>query len=130
MELVLENCKSKSGKHAVATRLYKYDGDKFVEVKEYKIIEKLRPTYTVGEAVKVEIQTNGTYIILRFIRNIKGQYFGRIVVYENGVAVTEIKYRKLKLFTVYGHKRHVDLVKRLMDELKITVKRVNAGNAV
>ena len=130
MELVLENCKSKSGKHAIATRLYKYEGDKFVEVKEYKILEKLRPTYTVGEAVKVDVPSSGIYIMLRFVRNIKGRYFGRIIVYENGVASTEIKYRKLKLFTVYGYKKHVELVKRLMDELKITVKRVNVGNAV
>ncbi len=130
MELVLENCKSRSGKHAIATRFYRYEGARFVEVKDYKVLEKLRPTYVVGEAVRVDVPSKGVYILLRFIKNIKGEYLGKIYVYEDGVLATEIKYRKLKLFTIYGYKKHVELVRKLMEELKITVKRVNSNNAV
>ena len=130
MELILENCKSKTGKHAIATRLYKYDNGRFIEVNDYKVLEKLKPTYVVGEALKVEVPSKGIYVLLRFIRNIKGEYSGRVFVYEDGVLATEIKYRKLKLFTIYGYKRHVEIVRKLMEELRITVKRVNSNNAV
>jgi hypothetical protein len=130
MELILENSKSKTNKHAIRTLIYKYENGDFVEVKDYKVLGKVRPTYVVGEALRIDLPDRGVYIFMRFLKNIRGHVIGRILVLEDGKIVTEIKYRKLKLYTLYGKKAHVDLVKSLFDKMRLTVKRVNANNAV
>jgi len=130
MELILENSRSKTNKHAIRTLIFKYQDGNIVDYKEYKVIEKVRPTYVVGEALRIRIPDKGTFVIMRFVKNLYGRVVGRILVLEDGKVISELKYRKLKLYTLYGKRQHVEIVRTIFQNLKIELKRVNANNAV
>jgi len=130
MELILENSRSKMNKHAIRTLIFQYQNGNIVEYKDYKVIEKVRPTYMVGEALRIRIPDKGTFVFMRFVKNLYGRVVGRILVLEDGKVVSELKYRKLKLYTLYGKRQHVEIVRTIFQNLKIELKRVNANNAV
>ena len=130
MELILENSRSKTNKHAIRTLIFQYRNGNIVEYKDYKVIEKVRPTYVVGEALRIRIPDKGTFVFMRFVKNLYGRVIGRILVLEDGKVVSELKYRKLKLYTLYGKRQHVEIVRTIFQNLKIELKRVNANNAV
>ncbi|MCQ4384872.1 MAG: hypothetical protein RXR13_02200 [Sulfolobaceae archaeon] len=130
MELILENSRSKTNKHAIRTLIFQYQNGNIVEYKDYKVIEKVRPTYVVGEALRIRIPDKGTFVFMRFVKNLYGRVVGRILVLEDGKVVSELKYRKLKLYTLYGKRQHVEIVRTIFQNLKIELKRVNANNAV
>ncbi|MCG2910051.1 MAG: hypothetical protein L7H21_00135 [Sulfolobales archaeon] len=84
----------------------------------------------VGEALRIRIPDKGTFVFMRFVKNLYGRVVGRILVLEDGKVVSELKYRKLKLYTLYGKRQHVEIVRTIFQNLKIELKRVNANNAV
>jgi hypothetical protein len=130
MELILENSRSKTNKHAIRTLIFQYQNGNIAEYKDYKVIEKVRPTYVVGEALRIRIPDKGTFVFMRFVKNLYGRVVGRILVLEDGKVISELKYRKLKLYTLYGKRQHVEIVRTIFQNLKIELKRVNANNAV
>ncbi len=111
MELILENSRSKTNKHAIRTLIFQYQNGNIVEYKDCKVIEKVRPTYVVGEALRIRIPDRGTFVFMRFVKNLYGRVVGRILVLEDGKVVSELKYRKLKLYTLYGKRQHVECVR-------------------
>ncbi|AEB94654.1 MAG: hypothetical protein QXR57_05140 [Metallosphaera sp.] len=122
VELVLEQSKSKSGKHAVRSLLYKWDnGLKQVNLKGTNI-----PTlYKEGEGKLVNLREKGIFVYARFLKNLKGKVRGKILVIKDGTISLELNYRKLKLKRVSGDPQLYDYVKQLIATLNIPVKKVN-----
>ncbi|MEM3946746.1 MAG: hypothetical protein QXL04_02280 [Metallosphaera sp.] len=122
VELVLEQSKSKSGKHAVRSLLYKWDnGLKQVNLKGTNI-----PTlYKEGEGKLVNLREKGIFVYARFLKNLKGKVRGKILVIKDGTISLELNYRKLKLKRVSGDPQLYDYVKQLVATLNIPVKKVN-----
>ncbi|MEM3863184.1 MAG: hypothetical protein QW699_01670 [Metallosphaera sp.] len=122
VELVLEQSKSKSGKHAVRSLLYKWDnGLKQVDLKGTNI-----PTlYKEGEGKLVNLREKGIFVYARFLKNLKGKVRGKILVIKDGTISLELNYRKLKLKRVSGDPQLYDYVKQLIATLNIPVKKVN-----
>ncbi|MEM0169046.1 MAG: hypothetical protein QXK75_04570, partial [Metallosphaera sp.] len=110
VELVLEQSKSKSGKHAVRSLLYKWDnGLKQVNLKGTNI-----PTlYKEGEGKLVNLREKGIFVYARFLKNLKGKVRGKILVIKDGTISLELNYRKLKLKRVSGDPQLYDYVKQL-----------------
>lgn len=123
VQLYVENSKSKTGKHAIRTLLYKVVDGKFVETRSEG--RKVTPIYKVGEARIVDINDNGTYIYVKLVKNIYNKIFGEILVIDNNSIVLKLKYRKLKIKKVEGDEKYFDKVKQLFEQLKIPIKRVN-----
>ncbi|BCU68294.1 hypothetical protein HS7_17310 [Sulfolobales archaeon HS-7] len=121
MELLVENCNSRTGKHRVRTILVKV-ADPIVEVKNST--SRCEPIYKVGECHKVKIGKE-TYIFARFVRNIHGKVRGKIIVYSNENEALVFSYRKLKLKYVKGEKRMIEYVKKFVEQYKIPVKKIN-----
>ncbi|AAK41181.1 hypothetical protein SULI_09610 [Saccharolobus solfataricus] len=124
MEVLLENSKSKKGKHVVRTFLFKVDSNGSIQQIELPG-KPVRPTYKVGEAKIVNIPNKGVYVYLFLLRNIYGRVMGRIIVINDGKTVLVMKYRKLKLKLIDGDDKHVVIVKRIFEQLKIPVKKIN-----
>ncbi|BBD72714.1 hypothetical protein HS1genome_1103 [Sulfodiicoccus acidiphilus] len=126
MELLLENSKSKSGKHAARALALEVRQDSLVEVNAQG--KKAKPTYSVGEAMTIDVsKVRGTVVYMRFVRNLKKKVEGEVVVIRENNVLLKMKYRKLKLKRVEGDSSYVELVKRAMEQLKVPVKKVNGG---
>ncbi|MCY0873473.1 hypothetical protein D1867_01455 [Acidianus infernus] len=123
VQLYVENSKSKSGKHAIRTLLYKVVDGKLIEVKDEG--NKVSPTYKVGEAKVINISDNGTYIYVKLVKNIYNKIIGEILVIDNNSIVLKLKYRKLKIKKIEGDEKYFDKVKELFEKLKIPIKRAN-----
>ncbi|MEM4746675.1 MAG: hypothetical protein QXF40_04910 [Metallosphaera sp.] len=122
VELVLEQSKSKSGKHAVRSLLYKWDnGLKQVNLKGTNI----STLYKEGEGKLVNLREKGIFVYARFLKNLKGKVRGKILVIKDGTISLELNYRKLKLKRVSGDPQLYDYVKQLIATLNIPVKKVN-----
>ncbi|MEM4024822.1 MAG: hypothetical protein QXL70_02095 [Metallosphaera sp.] len=122
VELVLEQSKSKSGKHAVRSLLYKWDnGLKQVNLKGTNI----STLYKEGEGKLVNLREKGIFVYARFLKNLKGKVRGKILVIKDGTISLELNYRKLKLKRVSGDPQLYDYVKQLVATLNIPVKKVN-----
>ncbi|QKQ99330.1 hypothetical protein GWK48_02015 [Metallosphaera tengchongensis] len=122
MELIVEQSKSKTGKHAIRSLLFKWEnGVKQASIKGTRI----PPVYKEGDAVLVNLRERGTFVYARFIKNVKGRVFGKILIIKDGTISLEMNYRKLKLKKVSGDPSLYNVVKDVMDYLKIPVKRVN-----
>ncbi|WP_081801215.1 hypothetical protein [Candidatus Acidianus copahuensis] len=122
VELYVENSKSKSGKHAIRTIIYKVD-DRPMELKPSG--KSVISTYKFGQAEMVTIKDKGTIVYIRLVKNIKNRVTGRIVVINNDNTVLTLKYRKMKLKRTSGDPSFYDKVKAVFDLLKVPVKRVN-----
>jgi len=124
VELVLENCKSKSGKHVVRSLMLEVKDGEFKEVLTQG--KKVKPTYTVGEATVPDLgKIKGTVIYLRFVRNLKRKVRGEVIIINNGKTVLRANYRKLKLKRVEGEESQMELARKAMEQLKLPVKKVN-----
>ncbi|AWS00687.1 hypothetical protein [Metallosphaera hakonensis] len=122
MELILEQSKSKTGKHAIRSLLFKWDNEiKQLNPKGSKVL----PIYREGEASAVNLREKGIFVYARFVRNLKGKVRGRVMVIKDGVVSLEMNYRKLKLKRISGDPALYSYVKAVMDYLKIPVKRTN-----
>ncbi|MCG3108868.1 hypothetical protein L3N51_01157 [Metallosphaera sp. J1] len=122
VELVLEQSKSKSGKHAVRSLLFKWDNEpKQLNPKGTKI----PPLYKDGEAVLINLKEKGIFIYARFVRNLRGRVRGKLMVIKDGAVSLEMNYRKLKLKRISGDANLYPYVKAVMDTLKIPIKRTN-----
>ncbi len=122
VQLVVDNSKSKTGKHVIRTLLYKID-DNIHEEKKFD--SKIRPTYNVGEAYLANIPPKGIYVYITLIRNIYNKVKGKIIVISDGNIVLVLNYRKLKIKRVNGDSKFYEHVKRILDQVKIPVKRTN-----
>jgi len=122
VQLVIDNSKSKSGKHAIRTLLYKIDNNIY---EEKKFSSKIRPTYTLGDAYLVDISSKGIYVYITLIKNIYNKVKGKIIVINDGNIVLVLNYRKLKIKKINGDSRFYEYVKRILDQVKIPVKRTN-----
>lgn len=122
VQLVIDNSKSKSGKHVIRTLLYKIDNNIH---EEKKFSSKVRPTYTVGEAYLTDIPSKGIYVYITLIKNIYNKVKGKIIVINEGNIVLVLNYRKLKIKKINGDSQFYEHVKRVLDQVKIPVKRAN-----
>lgn len=124
MKVLLENSRSRKNKHVLRTFLFKVDVNGVIQQIELpgKVV---RPTYKVGEAKIVNIPNKGTYVYLFLLRNLYGRVIGRIIVINDGKIVLVMKYRKLKLKLIDGDDKYVTIVKRISEQLKIPVKKIN-----
>ncbi len=123
VQLYVENSKSKSGKHAIRTLLYKVVDGRLIEVKDEG--NKVRPIYKVGDAKIVDIHDSGTYIYVRLVKNIYNRIIGEVLVIDDGFVMLKLKYRKLKIKRIEGDIKYFDNVKKLFETLKIPIKRSN-----
>ncbi|QXJ36062.1 hypothetical protein [Saccharolobus shibatae] len=124
MEVLLENSKSKKNKHILRTFLFKVDVNGAIQQIELPG-KSVRPTYKVGEAKIVNIPNKGTYVYLFLLRNLYGRVIGRIIVINDGKIVLIMKYRKLKLKLIDGDDKYVTIIKRIFEQIKIPVKKIN-----
>ncbi len=122
VQLLLDNSKSRSGKHVVRSALYKVEGA--VEEVAPKGVE-VQPTYKVGKAFLVDLSQKGTFVYVSLIKNAYNKVRGKIVVVKDGKPVLVLNYRKLKIKRVDGDPSFFDYVKKVIEQAKIPVKRVN-----
>ncbi len=122
-EVILDNSKSKSGKHAIRSFLFQVENNLIVDLSTSSG-KDLPSTYKVGESKLVEVP-KGTVVYLTLKKNIKGQVRGRIVELKDNKVVLVMNYRKLKLKRVEGDSKSVDPIKKVLDYLKVPVKKVN-----
>ncbi|EHP68396.1 hypothetical protein MetMK1DRAFT_00028280 [Metallosphaera yellowstonensis MK1] len=122
VELVLERSKSLTGKHAVRTFLFKWDG-KPIEVKFTGT--KIPPTYKNGESYLLALKEKGSFVYIRLLMNLRGRVKGKIMVIKDGNIALELSYRKLKIKRVSGDPALFELVKPIIEMLKIPTKKVN-----
>jgi hypothetical protein len=99
------------------------------EVQELKK-EKITTKYRKGEAFKIIVeppQDEKTYILdVYLLKNLKGHISGRIkVINNNGDVVLECVYRKMKVRRVRRSSHLIWAVKKLLEKLKVPVKRYN-----
>ncbi|BDC19866.1 hypothetical protein [Acidianus sp. HS-5] len=123
VQLYVENSKSRSGKHAIRTLLYKVVNGKLIEVKDEG--NKVQSIYKVGEAKIIDIHDPGTYIYVRLVKNIYNRILGEVLVIDDGYISLKLKYRKLKIKRIEGDTKYYDNVKVLFETLKIPIKRAN-----
>ncbi|MBW9140321.1 MAG: hypothetical protein K1T65_01170 [Candidatus Aramenus sp.] len=122
VRLLLDNSKSRSGKHVMRTVLFKVDG--VIEEVTPKGIE-VTPTYKVGKAFMVDLPSKGIFVYVTLIRNIYSRVRGKILVIKDGNPVLVLNYRKLKIKRVNGDPSFYEYVKKVIEQTKIPVKRVN-----
>ncbi|WP_338601554.1 hypothetical protein V6M85_00370 [Sulfolobus tengchongensis] len=126
MEVLLENSKSKTGKHVLRSLLFRVESNGIIQQVDLAG-KKITPTYKVGEAKIVNIPSKGVYIYLFLLRNLKGRVNGRVIVFDNGNVSLVMKYRKLKLKLVDGDEKYVNSIKKVFEQLKIPVKKINVN---
>ncbi len=125
MDILVENSKSRSGKHAIRTLIFKIEKDIISQVDLPG--KKVSPTYVVGDAKIVNLPNKGTFVYVHLLKNIQDRVVGKVMVYEDGRVALVMKYRKLKLKMVEGEGRYVEYVKKIFDKLKIPVKKINTN---
>ncbi len=128
VEVRLEKSKSRRGKHAVRDlALIVYEDCRIVEPKiKHRI--KVKPIYARGEAwlVKVHIPEGAYLVHMHFIRNLRGHVKGVIrVMNSEGVEVLKVVYRKLKIRKSSGDSSYAWVVEKVVNHLKLPVKRFN-----
>lgn len=129
MEVLLDNSRSKTGKHVIASVIYRVEGETLTDIatvtssRGVKVFP-CKPLYRKGECKKYDL-LNGTYVYLMFVRNIYGRVTGRGYVVVNGSLVLEVKYRKQKVVYIKGEKKFSKLLKIAFDKGKVPVKRSN-----
>ncbi|MCI2414954.1 MAG: hypothetical protein MPF33_06890 [Candidatus Aramenus sp.] len=122
VQLLLDNSKSRSGKHVMRTVLFKIDG--VIEEVTSTGIE-VTPTYKVGKAFMVDLPSKGIFVYVILIRNVYNRVRGKILVIKDGNPVLVLNYRKLKIKRVNGDPSFYEYVKKVIEQTKIPVKRVN-----
>jgi len=135
-EYVLENSKSRSGKHKLSTILYIYDREKGLTsvAKALDIIvekKSVKPTYSRGEAYAVKLKLGkGDYVIYGwFVKNFLGKVKGYISIYSyKGELVYRAKYYDGVLRRSVGNPVNAWLVRLFIDKTKIPVKETYLGD--
>ncbi len=129
MELVEERSFSRSGKHAVR-RLVLVVSKEGVREPEAKRI-RVKPLYVKGEAylLKDVRVGEGEYLVqASFVRNLRGHVKGTMEVYTgDGALVYRAVYRKLKVRRSMGDPKYAWVVKKVVEHLKLPVKRMSLG---
>lgn len=128
MEVLLENSKSKSGKHMLRSLIFKVINGDISQVDLPG--KKVTPTYKIGEARVVNIPSNGIYVYIYLLRNLKGRVTGKVIVFDSGRPVLVMKYRKLKLKLIDGEEKYSIHVKKVFEKLKIPVKKINVKKVI
>ncbi len=124
-----EKSSSCTGKHAIYENAFIVTKNQVKEVEPYRK-EKINPMYKKGEAYELYIKLQGqpeVYIAhVWFVRNLRKQVRGWIKVYDNeGTMRLKAVYRKLKIRRSKGDKNLEWVIKKIMDHLKLPVKRYN-----
>jgi len=122
-QIMLDNSKSKSGKHAIRSFLFQVDSNLIVDISSSPG-DEVPPTYKVGESRLVEIP-KGHVVYLYLVKNVKGMVKGRALVIKDNKVILAMNYRKLKLKRVEGDPNALEPLKRVMEYLKIPVKKIN-----
>ncbi len=129
MELVEERSFSRSGKHAVR-RLVLVVSKEGVREPEARRI-RVKPLYVKGEAylLKDVRVGEGEYLVqASFVRNLRGHVKGTMEVYTgDGALVYRAVYRKLKVRRSMGDPKYAWVVKKVVEHLKLPVKRMSLG---
>ncbi len=121
--VILDNSKSKTGKHAVRSFLFQVDSNLIVDLSTTSG-KGVSPLYKVGESKMIEVP-KGTVVYLTLIKNVSGKVRGRVVELKDNKVVLIMNYRKLKLKRVKGDSNAVEPVKKVFDYLKVPVKKIN-----
>lgn len=135
-EYLIENSKSRSGRHRAVSTLIIYSREKGViplsKANGYVVEElKTKPTYARGEAKKVKLRVNrGEYIVYGwFVKNFLGKVKGYIEVYSyRGELLFKAKYFDGELRRSRGNPVNAWLVRVFTDYLKIPVKKTRLGD--
>ena len=128
LEVRLERSESNSGKHKYVRRAFKVDL-RTLKVEEIGPKEKLSPLlYAKGWSSRTEVNLNEgeVLVVAEFLMNPQGKVKGRFTVFSNkGGILYRAVYRKLKIRGSYGDPQYYKAVKKVIEELKIPVKREN-----
>ncbi len=130
VEAVVEKSSSRTLKHAFYSNIFIVSREG--EVREAKPVKQTRvkPHYKRGNARKVLVEPPGdedkVLVEAKFIKNIKGRVKGELIVYDStGTPVLKVVYRRLKVRRSWGDKNYAWAIEKLMDYLKLPVKRYN-----
>lgn len=135
-EYVLENSRSKSGKHRRVSILIIYKKDRGIvnskNLREYVVEENIaKPVYCKGSARSVKLKTDkGDYIVYGyFTKNFLNRVKGFIEVYSyKGELIYRAKYIDGILRKSIGNPVNAWLVRLFTDYLKIPVKETKLGD--
>jgi hypothetical protein len=124
-----EKSRSISGKHRVYHNVFLVTKEGISEAKEHRRV-RINPTYKKGEAFELYIRPpekeNSFITEIRLVQNPRKRVQGWIKVYDNqGNIKLIVVYRKLKIRRSRGDPSLEWVVKKLVDYLKIPVKRYN-----
>jgi len=127
----IEMSKSRSGKHAIRdlVLLVSEKGD-IIEPKPRHLLE-VKPTYSRGTAYIASIDVpKGWYLVyIHLVKNLRGHVKGYIEVYSSEAEMLyRAVYRKLKLRFSKGNPYYAWIVRRVVEYLKLPVKRYNLGD--
>ncbi len=129
MELVEERSFSRSGKHAMRRLVLVVSKDGVREPEARRV--RTKPLYARGEAYLLRDVSvgEGEYLVqASFVRNLRGHVKGTIEVYTgDGALVYRAVYRKLKIRRSMGDPKYAWVVQRVVEHLKLPVKRMNLG---
>ncbi|TRM99629.1 hypothetical protein DJ527_08395, partial [Sulfolobus sp. F1] len=85
MDILVENSKSRSGKHAIRTLIFKIEKESISQLELSG--KKVSPTYVVGDAKIVNLPNKGTFVYVHLLKNIQDRVVGKVIVYEDGRVV-------------------------------------------
>ncbi len=135
-EYVVENSKSRSGRHHVISTILIYSRDKGLiplsKAREYVVEEtSVKPTYVRGEARSYKLKLKkGDYVIYGwFVKNFLGRVKGYVEVYSyKGELVYRAKYVDGELRRSWGNPINAWLVRLFIEHMKIPVKKTRLGD--
>lgn len=135
-DYVLENSRSRSGRHRRVSVLIMYSRDRGIidskNLSEYIVEEKsTKPIYSKGSARVIKLKTSkGDYVIYGyFTRNFLNRVKGYIEVYSyRGELIYRAKYLNGVLRRSVGNPVNAWLIRLFVDHLKIPVKEAKLGD--
>ncbi len=133
-EYVLENSRSRTGRHRLSSILLIYSEKGLLPINKAseRIVgeEKVKPTYSRGEARKVKVKVvKGEYIIYAwFVKNFLGKVKGYIEVYSyKGELLYRAKYFDGVIRKSKGNPIHSWLVQVFVEKYRLPVKKQVVG---
>jgi len=137
-DYIVENSVSRSGRHRLLSTILIYSREKgLIPLSKAgdRVVEKnpVKPTYSRGEAYRVKLKlVRGEYALYaRFVRNFLNRVKGYIAVYSyKGELLYKAKYVDGELRRSVGNPVNAWLVRVLVDQLRIPVKKTRLGDEV
>ncbi len=128
IEVRLERSESNTRKHKYVRRAFKVNLNT-LDVKEVEPKLKLSPLlYAKGwsSLAEVKLGEGDVLVVTEFLMNSQGRVKGRFTVFSNkGGILYKAVYRKFKIRGSYGDPRYYKAIKRVIEKLKIPLKREN-----